>query len=93
MVKVLIFGLALREVVEDQEVEITLENATTIRQLLEDFPDHFQGLMPFLHANELMLTINQKISTLEAHVRNGDILKITHQGGEHHTDGAMWHNP
>jgi molybdopterin converting factor small subunit len=93
MVKVLIFGLALREAVEDPEVEITLENTTTIRQLLEDFPDHFQGLMPFLHANELMLTINQKISTLEAPVRNGDILKITHQGGEHHTDGAMWHNP
>ncbi|MCA9499729.1 MAG: hypothetical protein MRJ67_10965 [Nitrospirales bacterium] len=93
MVKVLIFGLALREAVEDPEVEIMLGGATTIRQLLEDFPDHFQGLMPFLQANELMLTINQKISTLEAHVKNGDILKITHQGGDHHTDGAMWHNP
>lgn len=93
MVKVLIFGLALREAVEDPEVEISLENATTIRQLLEDFPDHFQGLMPFLQANELMLTINQKISTLEAKVKNGDILKITHQGGENLADGAMWQNP
>jgi molybdopterin converting factor small subunit len=93
MVKVLIFGLALREAVEDPEVEITLETTTTIRQLLEDYPDRFQGLMPFLHANELMLTINQKISTLEAHLKNGDILKITHQGGDQHADGAMWHNP
>ncbi len=93
MVKVLIFGLALREAVEDPEVEITLENASTIRQLLEDFPHHFEGLMPFLQANELMLTINQKISTLDAPVKNGDTLKITHQGGDHHADGAMWQNP
>lgn len=93
MVKVLIFGLALREAVEDPEVEITLENASTIRQLLEDFPHYFEGLMPFLQANELMLTINQKISTLDAPVKNGDTLKITHQGGDHHADGAMWHNP
>jgi molybdopterin converting factor small subunit len=93
MVKILIFGLALRDVVEDPEVEITLEKATTLRQLLEDYPDHFQGLMPFLQSNELMLTINQKISTLEAQVKNGDIVKITHQGSDQSTDGAMWHNP
>ncbi|WP_342349118.1 MoaD/ThiS family protein [uncultured Nitrospira sp.] len=92
MVKVLIFGLLLREAVEDPEVEISLESPITIGQLLEDFPDHFQGLMPFLHANELMVTINQKISTLEAKVKNGDILKITHQRGDQSTDGAMWHN-
>ncbi|MDH3504396.1 MAG: hypothetical protein OEM58_07705 [Nitrospirota bacterium] len=93
MVKILIFGLALRDVVEDPEVEITLEKATTLRQLLEDYPDHFQELMPFLQSNELMLTINQKISTLEAQVKNGDIVKITHQGSDQSTDGAMWHNP
>lgn len=93
MVKVLIFGLAFREAIEDPEVEIAIENATTIRQLLEDFPNHFQGLIPFLHSNELMLTLNQKISTLEAQVKNGDIVKITHQNNEHHADGAMWQNP
>ncbi len=93
MVKVMIFGLLLREAVEDPEVEILLEKATTLRRLLEDYPDHFQGLIPFLQSNQLMLTINQKISTLEAQVKNGDIVKITHQGGEHHADGAMWQNP
>ncbi len=93
MVKILIFGLALRDVVEDPEVEISLEKATTFRQLLEDYPDHFQGLMPFLQSNQLMLTINQKISTLESHVKNGDTVKITHQGGDQHADGAMWQNP
>jgi molybdopterin converting factor small subunit len=93
MVKVMIFGLLLREAVEDPEIEILLEKATTLRRLLEDYPDHFQGLIPFLQSNQLMLTINQKISTLEAQVNNGDIVKITHQGGEHHADGAMWQNP
>lgn len=93
MVKVLIFGLALRDVVDDPEVEITLETTTTLRQLLEDYPDYFQNLMPFLQSNELMLTINQKISTLEAQVKNGDTVKITHQGNDHHVDGAMWQNP
>jgi sulfur-carrier protein len=93
MVKVLIFGLALRDAVEDPEVEITLEHPTTLRQLLEDCSDHFQGLMPFLQNNQLMLTINQKISTLEALVHNGDTVKITHQGGDQHADGAMWQNP
>ena len=93
MVKVLIFGLALREVVEDPEIEIMLEKATTLRQLLEEYPDHFQGLIPYLQSNQLMLTVNQKISTLEAQVQNGDTVKITHQGSEHHADGAMWQNP
>lgn len=93
MVKVLIFGLSLRDAVADPEFEILLEQATTLRQLFENFPDHFQGLMPYLHSNQLMLTINQKISTLEAQVKNGDTVKITHQGGDNLADGAMWQNP
>ena len=93
MLKVLIFGHALREIVEDPEVEIPLKNTTTLRGLLEEHPDSFQSLMPFLRSHELMFTINQKISTLEAKVKDGDIVKITHQGGGQHDDGAMWHNP
>ncbi|MDR4495665.1 MAG: MoaD/ThiS family protein [Nitrospirales bacterium] len=93
MVKVLIFGHALREVVEDPEVEISLEEPTTLRALLEGHPEHFQSLMPFLQSQQVMFTINQKISTWEAKVQVGDTVKITHQGGDQHSDGAMWHNP
>ena len=93
MLKVLIFGYTLREVVEDPEVEILLEGPTTLRALLEEHPEAFQGLMPFLQSHQLMFTVNQKISTLEAKVQDGDTVKITHQGGEQHSDGAMWHNP
>ena len=93
MVKVLMFGHALREAVEDPEVEISLEQPVSLRQLFEDHSDHFQGLMPYLQLNELMLTINQKISTLGGTVKNGDTIKITHQGGDQSADGARWHNP
>ncbi len=93
MVKVLMFGHALHEAVEDPEVEISLEQSVSLRQLFEDHLDHFQALMPLLQSNELMLTINQKISTLDAMVKNGDTIKITHQGGDQSADGARWHNP
>ncbi len=93
MVKVLMFGHALREVVEDPEVEISLEQSVSLQQLFEDHAEHFDALKPLLQSNELMLTINQKISTLDAMVNSGDTIKITHQGGDQSADGARWHNP
>lgn len=93
MVKVLLFGHALREAVEDPEMEISLEESVSLRQLLEMFQEQFRDIMPFLHSQELMFTINQKISTLDAFVKNGDTVKITHQGGDQSADGARWHNP
>ncbi len=93
MVKVLMFGHALREVVEDPEVEISLEQSMPLCQVLEAYPHHFQEVLPFLHSHQLMLTINQKISTLDAIVKDGDTIKITHQGNDQSADGAMWHNP
>ncbi len=92
MVKILIYGHVLREAVEDPEIEIVLKEGVSLRQLLEEYPDHFEGLLPFLRAHQLMLTINQKISTLDDMVQNGDTVKITPQITEHH-EGAMWHNP
>ena len=93
MVKVLMFGHAIREVVEDPEVEISIEESISIRQLLDINQEHFREIMPFLELQELMFTINQKISTLDALVKNGDTVKITHQGGDQSADGARWHNP
>ena len=93
MVKVLMFGHALREVAEDPEVEISLEEPVSLRQLLDMHQEYFKEIMPFLRSQELMFTINQKISTLDASVKNGDTVKITHQGGDQSADGARWHNP
>ncbi len=93
MVKVLMFGHAIREVVEDPEVELTLDESVSIRQLLGMHQEHFREIMAFLELQELMFTINQKISTLDSLVKNGDTVKITHQGGDQSADGARWHNP
>ncbi len=93
MVKVLMFGHALKEAVEDPEVEVSLDEVLSLRQLLEAYADRWEGLLPFLHSHQLMITINQKISTLDALVKDGDMVKITHQGGDYSADGAMWHNP
>ncbi len=93
MVKVFMYGHALREAVEDPEVEIFLEESISLRQLFDQYPDHFQVIMPFLQAHQLMLTVNQKISTLDANVQDGDIIKITHQGDSQSVDGARCHNP
>ena len=93
MIKILMFGHALKEVVEDPEVEISLEESLSIRKLLETYQEHFREIMPFLESQELMFTINHKISTLDALVKNGDTVKITHQGGDQSADGARWHNP
>ncbi len=93
MIKILMFGHALKEVVEDPEVEISLEESLSLRKLLETYQEHFREIMPFLEAQELMFTINHKISTLDGLVKNGDTVKITHQGGDQSADGARWHNP
>jgi molybdopterin converting factor small subunit len=93
MVKVLIYGHVLREVMEDPELEIPLTDPVTLREFMEGQPELFERLMPFLKARQLMFTVNQKISTLEAKIKDGDTVKITHQGGDQHADGAMWHNP
>ena len=87
------FGHALREAVEDPEVEISLDESISLRQLLATYQQEFLEIMPFLQSQELMFTINQKISTLDAIVKNGDTIKITHQGGDQSADGARWHNP
>ena len=93
MIKILIFGHALREVVEDPEMEMPLKDPMTLREFMEGHPEVFEGLMPFLQSHELMFTVNQKISTLEVKLKDGDTVKITHQGGQQYADGARWHNP
>ncbi len=35
---------------------------------------------------------NQKVSTLEPTVHDGDVVKLTHQFNPEH-EGALWHNP
>lgn len=92
MIKVLIFGQMLREALDEPEIECEVSEPTSIRALLESFPANFQSLQPFLSSNQLMITVNQKVSTLETQVKDGDIIKLTHQFHPEH-EGMFWHNP
>ena len=92
MVTVKVFGQNLLHCVEEPEMECELTGTPSVREFLEGDPEKFGGLMDFLKKGELMVTINQKISTLESKLKDGDVVKLTHQFNPE-LEGAMWHNP
>ena len=92
MVKVRVFGQTLLPCVEEAEMECEIIGTPTVREFLEGDTGKFGGLLEFLNNGELMVTINQKISTLEATLKDRDVLKLTHQFNPT-LEGAMWHNP
>lgn len=92
MVTVRIFGQTLLPCVEDPEMECEVSGPVKVRDLLERHQDKFSGLMEFLRKSELMITVNQKIVTLDSLVKDGDQIKITHQITPE-LEGARWHNP
>lgn len=92
MVTIRVFGQVLLPCVDESEIQCEVSGSVSVRALLEGNPDTLGGLMDFLRKGELMVTINQKISTLESMVNDGDVLKLTHQFNPEH-EGALWHNP
>ena len=92
MVTVRVFGQTLLPCVEEAEMECEIIGNPTVREFLEGDAQKFCGLLEFLNKGELMVTINQKISTLEATLKDRDVLKLTHQFNPT-LEGAMWQNP
>ncbi len=92
MIKVLVFGQALQDIVEEPEFECEVSEPISIRDLFQAHTEKFDPIQPFLTTNQVMITINHKISTLESKVKDGDTLKLTHQFTPD-LEGARWHNP
>lgn len=92
MVTVRVFGQTLLPCVEESEMQCEVTEPLKVSELLEANPEQFGGLMDFLNKSELMITVNQKIVTKDAIVKDGDLIKLTHQFNPNH-DGALWHNP
>ncbi len=92
MVTVRVFGQNLLPCVEDDEMECEITGTPTVREFLEGDAEKFGGLLEFLAKGELMVSINQKISTLESTIKDGDVIKLTHQFNPT-LEGAMWQNP
>ena len=87
MVKVLIFGLTLRDLLGENEFDVEITGTTTVIKLLEGHPDQFGALAPFMANREVLVSVNKKVGTEESVVRDGDIVKLTHQSRTSH-DGV-----
>lgn len=92
MVTVMIFGLTLRDVLGESEVEIEIAEPMTVRSLIESHQDRLGALIPFMGKSEILVTVNKKVGALDSPVKDGDTVKLTHQFNPDY-EGARWHNP
>ena len=79
MVTVLVFGLTLRDAVGETEFKFDVFEPTTVRKLIESNQDRLGSLVQFLANREVMITVNKKVSAEDTVVRDGDIVKLSHQ--------------
>ena len=92
MVTVLLFGLTLQQSVGESELQLDVAGPVTVKVLLESNQNTLAGALPFMHKGELLVAVNKKVGSLESMVKDGDIVKLTHQAHPIF-DGAMWQNP
>lgn len=79
MVTVQVFGLTLRDAVGDIEFDLVISGPTTVRKLLESNQDRMGPLLQFLANREVMITVNKKVSADDTVVKDGDVVKLSHQ--------------
>ena len=79
MVKVLVFGLTLRDAVGKTEFELDVSEPTTVRKLIESNQNRMGPLLQFLLNREVMIAVNKKVSGEDTAVKDGDIVKLSHQ--------------
>ena len=92
MVKLIIYGVTLKQVLEETEYELTVEQPTNVRALLDGNQDRLGALLPYMTKGELLVTVNRKVGNLDSKVQDGDTVKVTHQFNPTY-EGATWHNP
>jgi molybdopterin synthase sulfur carrier subunit len=79
MLKVLILGSTLQKLVPETELEIDLDGPMPVKKLIAEREELLGSLAPFAQQGELLVTVNKKVSTLDSMVKNGDVLKLSHQ--------------
>jgi sulfur-carrier protein len=79
MITVLLFGLTLRDAVGETEFECEISESTTVRKLIESNQDRMGPLLQFLANREVMITVNKKVSAEDTTIKDGDIVKLSHQ--------------
>jgi molybdopterin synthase sulfur carrier subunit len=88
MVTVLVYGLTLRNAVGDTEFECEVSDPTTVRRLIESNQDRMGPLLQFLANREVMITVNKKVGADDTVVKNGDVVKLSHQPAGGSYDGT-----
>ncbi|MBA5865497.1 MAG: hypothetical protein GDA67_02240 [Nitrospira sp. CR1.3] len=79
MVKVLIFGVTLRDAVGEHEIEVESAAPTTVKKLVEAHPKELGALLDFMARREVLITVNKKVSTEDSSVKDGDVVKMSYQ--------------
>ena len=79
MVKVLILGATLQQRVSETELDLDVPGPTAIKTLLASHADQLAALTPYAERGELIVTVNRKVGSLDSMVKDGDVLKISHQ--------------
>jgi molybdopterin synthase sulfur carrier subunit len=79
MVKVLVFGLTLRNAIGAHEIDVDVEEATTIKKMIDAHTDQLGALVPFMLQREVLVAVNKKVGSEDSVVRDGDVVKLTHQ--------------
>jgi sulfur-carrier protein len=79
MVTILVFGLTLRDAAGETEFECEVSEPTAVRKLLESNQNRMGPLMQFLLNRELMIAVNKRVSAEDTMVKDGDIVKLSHQ--------------
>lgn len=92
MVRVLVMGPTLQQLVEDPEFELENDGQTTVQALFATHEEKLSGLLPLLQKGEILVTVNRKVGALTSAVKDGDTIKLTPNFNPTF-DGAMWQNP
>ena len=79
MVKILVFGLTLRHAMGTHEIEVEVAETTTIKKMIDAHPDQLGALMPFMLQREVLVAVNKKVGSEDSVVKDGDVVKLTHQ--------------
>lgn len=79
MVSIQIFGQTLRAVVEESELEVSVTDPTTVKQLIEGNSTQLGALLPYIKSREALIMINKKIGSEDSPVRDGDVVKLSFQ--------------
>lgn len=88
MVKVLVMGKTLHDVLDEHEIDIDLVETMTVKHLLELHHDRLGAMLPFMQAGEILVTINRRIAMQDSSVKDGDLVKLSYQSRNHGHDGS-----